>query len=244
MKESIFTEISQRQDFLQKYYAGMKTETAKITADEYTNEMLKLYKDYISIESNSFSYNYSTVGEDFGKLYLNLQVVNKDSSLSDSNNVVKYKIFPVNLSGGLKIGSGIGFAFMSNFSGQKDYYLSNDTIVSSPGDQFTPSLAAMIHFYNRSYKSVKIGGNFGFALPLSSTNMNLGFLIGLSAIFGRNDALVLSGGLSGMKIKILDRGLKSGNYFSDTSGQGIPTKFVYDLGCYVGISVNIQGGFK
>lgn len=242
LKETVFTEITERKDFLQKYYSSLQTEKTQISGDTYNTELLKLYKDYISVESNSFTYNYSTVGEDFGKMYLNLSVLNKDTSISDTSNIIKYKIFPVNLSGGLKIGSGVGFVFMSNFAGQEDFYLdSNRKIISSPGDNFTPSLAAMIHFYNKSYHSIKLGGNFGFALPLSSENMNLGFLLGLSAIFGKNDALVLSGGISGMKIKVLDRGLKTGDYYTDIAGTGVPTKFIYDMGGYVGISVNIAG---
>jgi hypothetical protein len=117
---------------------------------------------------------------------------------------------------GLKVDFGVGpaFSFGSNAKDDK-YFLANvdadgrglgaDSVKLTKlknNNAISPGLVAMMHIYARSGKLVSWGGTFGVGAGFqNTTDVNLSIYSGLCFVFGKREKVILSSGVSWLKIE-------------------------------------------
>ena len=150
----------------------------------------------------------------------------------------------VKVYGGLQVNASVGLSFGQFFSRPQSFYVRDSVIRSSDQDAFTPFLTSFVHFYPQSRRETSLGGSFGVGIPLGGSGATLEsitFFLGPSLVFGRNQRIVLSGGLIGGRVSQLSNGFVVGDRF-ELQPDFLQTEQVYRLGYAVGLSFNIIGG--
>ncbi len=144
--------------------------------------------------------------------------------------------------GGLQIRGGVGVSFGGFFKQPNDYFVRDSIIHSSSKDVFSPYLTSFIHFYRQSRSSASFGGSFGVGIPIGGNSglEAIAFFLGPSLVMGRDQGIVLSGGLFGGKANQLSGGYSVGDYFDADAGL-LKTESVYRMGYFLGVSFNLIG---
>lgn len=132
--------------------------------------------------------------------------------VNDLANFVADKTFEIEIpaKGGWKADFSVGpvASFGSNAK-DESYYLEPD--VANPDlaylrlrdnkNVFSPGLAAMMHFYNRSGRDVSFGGMFGVGAGFQSVDdLNFSLYVGGSAVMGKRQKIILSAGASFLRV--------------------------------------------
>ena len=221
--------------------AAVKKATSNISfgkarADKpFTEELYIVSRLFKDISTTPFRYQYMVnSAPDISEL--KLEIYPRLDSLS-KDTIVKY--FPVTSKGVVRVRTSFGVAF-SFFPKNKEYSVGpNDKIVESTGDLFVPVLSTLIHFYPVRAGGFKIGGAFGFGIPLQGENKDINFLLGPSFIIGQNELVIISTGVTGGKVKKLTGGWSVGDTVPSADFT-IPTKSYYDIGAFICLSFNIS----
>lgn len=132
---------------------------------------------------------------------------------NDLQNFISEKQFPIEIpvKGGLKADFSVGpvISFGKN-SRDENYYTiesGEDTVIlrqRANNNAISPGLAAMMHFYIRSGRIASIGGMFGVGAGFQGTSdANFSMFFGLSGVIGKRQKIVLSSGVSYLKVERL-----------------------------------------
>ena len=129
--------------------------------------------------------------------------------------------FDIPVKGGWKADFSVGptFSFGDGAKDEKYYFENTGTDGEATLKQrdnnnaVSPGLAAMMHFYRRSGKDFSWGGMMGVGAGFQAVDdADVSFYTGLSAVLGKSQKIMLSAGVSFLKV---DR-LKEGEYAVDT----------------------------
>ena len=148
---------------------------------------------------------------------------------------------PVSLTthGGLKVNASVGVSFVRFFDRPQSYYVRDSMIIADDEDAFSPIISSFFHFYPQSRRQVSVGGTFGLGIGVGGENAGLQtYFFGPSLILGKEQRIVFTTGLAGGKVERLAQGYTVGDAYDATV---IPTKSVYELGYFVGVSFNLIG---
>jgi hypothetical protein len=164
----------------------------------------------------------------------------KDSASTAKNNkdvqTVKDESIFIPVSGGIRISNSAGIGFTYVGASRKTYYLQNDSILASGVDnRIVPVVASFINAYSRGLGVVNVGGSFGIGVALQET-LSLNFMFGATAVFGRNEKILLTAGFVLAPVNEPDKGYYVGMH---TTNPDFPTKLNYEPGIFVCIHYNL-----
>ncbi|MBO0930817.1 hypothetical protein [Fibrella aquatilis] len=140
-------------------------------------------------------------------------------------------IDPFPVKGGWKIDYSVGP--VANFIADDQFFfeVSGDKNTLRQRDKgglfstITPTVSSMMHVFKRSHTGFAVGGLFGINAGFKEfTDIKLGFLTGVSAIFGRSQKVIVSTGVSYLPISRL----KEGQYVVGTSYPAVKIDEVTD----------------
>ncbi len=205
------------------------------------SKLAALWREYEALQANTFSKNYRA-GVDGDQITFNIQFT--PNEIGQSNKAPRMQMAPIEVAvaGGFKVNASIGVAFGQLFDRPQSYFVRDSIIRAEDKDSFLPIIASFFHFYGQSKGNISFGGNFGIGLPISGdSGQSASFFLGPSLIIGRGERLVLNGGLMGTRVERLAQGFEVGDRFQ-SEVNNVPTKDVYEMGYYLGLSFNILGG--
>lgn len=193
---------------------------------------------YEEMVDHQFAENYSfTPTEDVHTL--SIKLIPTDSAEVAGARTKTLSPIRLPVYGGLKVNASVGLSFAGFFNRPQDYFVQNGVIVGDDLDPFLPIVTSFFHFYPQSKRTVSVGGSFGLGVGIGGDNAGLQtYFFGPSLIMGKGQRIVLSSGLMGGKVERLGQGLQLGDTYDQTV---IPTKSIYELGYFLGISFNIMG---
>lgn len=203
----------------------------------FTDEVAAVTNLYREIDAASFQFAYAVeFNDDISGVKMQMYAKEKEGA-GAPDTLVKY--FEVNKKKGIRIRNSLGVAFTHFNANNRAYFIENGVLRSGPKDIFTPVLSTFIHFYTGNTASFKWGGAFGFGIPLQGDRKDVNFMLGLSSILGRNEAIMLTAGVAGAKVNKLLGGYKPGDATTETDPSKITT-LGYGIGGFVGLSLNLN----
>lgn len=222
-------------------YEDLKNLSAQF-GEEDLQQLIQLRYIYEEIAANEFSYSYQTTAkEDLTSLTVKL---NPKDNLPSNIQVASRRLatYEVSTKGGLKINGSIGLGFGQFFSRPQSYYVRDSVILADQQDSFVPYLASFLHFYNYTPDQVAFGGSFGVGIPVfnAKSDQSIAFFLGPSVFLGGAQRITLTGGILGARVEALGNGYKAGDVL-DNPFAGIPTVGRYQLGYFIGVSINVIG---
>ncbi|MFN7117496.1 MAG: hypothetical protein ACK4TA_11905 [Saprospiraceae bacterium] len=204
-------------------------------------KLAALWREYEALQGNSFTKNYRALAEG-DNLVFDIRLVPNDSGIANKAPTLQLAPLQVPVASSFKVNASIGLAFGQVFDRPKTYFVQDNTIRAEDQDSFLPFVASFFHFYGQSKGTVSLGGNFGIGLPITGDSaQSASFFLGPSLIIGRSDRLVINTGLMGTRVQRLAQGLTEGSVFL-SSVNNVPTKNVYEMGYFLGLSFNVLGG--
>jgi len=230
--ERIQTAVEQNRSELDAY-------TQEIRSKEL-QQLVALRYEYEALLANEFRYTYRAEAEG-DKVRFDMTLTPK-GELAATSSAKTLSPITVPVRGGIKVNSSIGVGFGQYFETPQSYSVRNQTIIAEEQSGFSPYLTSFVHFYAQSAGNLSAGGSFGIGFPLSGGNslQSATFFLGGSLFIGTSERVVLTVGLLGGRTDELAEGFQEGDTFiSDASL--VPTREVYELGGFVGISFNILG---
>ena len=204
--------------------------------DQLIDEVAAVAKLYKEINSAHFQFSYLVSNEeDISDLklevYPKLDSLNKDTVIQYFNLTKKHNV---------KIRNSVGVAFTFFNANNTSYYIGNDSVIRrSDKDLFTPLLSTFIHFYAGKVKGVKLGGAFGFGIPLQGEKKDVNFLLGLTAAIGKNEPVLLTFGAAGAKVNKLTNGNKLGDITTETDPANLVSAG-YGIGGFMSVTFNLS----
>lgn len=196
-------------------------------------EIAQLYKDIVSA---NFKFSYAVKQEE-DISDIKLELYPKVDSLS-KDTVVQY--FELSKKKNIRIRNSVGVAFSFFNENNTSYYIGADSIIrKGDKDLFTPLLSTFIHFYAGKVKGVKLGGAFGFGIPLQGEKKDVNFLLGLTAGFGKNEPILLTVGAAGARVNKLTNGYKVGDKTNLTDPAKL-TASGYGIGGFMSVTFNLS----
>jgi hypothetical protein len=223
-------------------YEDLQNLVSRFGEDDF-QQLVQLRYMYEEIGANDFSYTYHTTAkDDVTSLTVKL---NPKESLPDAIQVKSRRLaaIEVHSKGGLKINGSLGIGFGQFFSPPQSYYVRDSIILSDQEGSFSPYLASFLHFYNYRPGQTAFGGSFGIGLPVfgsSNKEQSVAFFLGPSVYLGTAQRITLTGGIMGARAPALGNGYKVGDVL-DNPFAGIPTVSRYQLGYFIGVSINVIG---
>lgn len=207
----------------------------------YTDEVTTVINLYREIAAASFIFSYALEFNDAVSA-VKLQLYSKNEAAGQTaDTMVQY--FDVNRKKGMRIRNSLGVAFTYFNANNRTYIIDNGVLKTGAKDLFTPLLSTYIHFYAAQNRSFKWGGAFGFGIPLQGEKKEINFMLGLTAVLGRNDAIMLSAGIAGAKVTKLLGDYKPGDNTTETDIAKITTTG-YSAGGFMGLSLNLSSLLK
>ncbi|HEY1112585.1 MAG TPA: hypothetical protein VGE66_03460 [Chitinophagaceae bacterium] len=200
----------------------------------FLDEVASVAALYREISNADFHFSYA-LNAGPGLSDLKLEVYPQAPGARDT--VVHY--FSLERKNGLRIRNSVGVAFTHFNANNTTYFIDeNRTIRSGDKDLFTPLLTTLIHFYPGGERTVRLGGSFGFGLPVQGEKKDINFLLGATAAFGQNEPILVSAGFSGAKVNKLTKGYRVGEVTTETD-PGKLTAAGYDIGGFLAITFNL-----
>ncbi|MBK8491848.1 MAG: hypothetical protein IPL49_13410 [Saprospirales bacterium] len=226
---------------LDKTYEDLEKVVSELSGEDF-QQLIKLRYTYEEVMSNDFSFAYQTTAkQDLTELTVKL---NPKEDLPDNIRVASRKLasFQVPTKGGLKINGSVGIGFGQFFARPQSYFVRDSIILADNEDSFVPYLSSFLHFYNYKPGQVSIGGSFGVGMPVfnSKGDQSIAFFLGPSLFLGGAQRITLTGGIMGARVQNLANGYKVGDVL-DNPFLGVPTGNSYQLGYFLGISINVIG---
>lgn len=202
----------------------------------FTEQMMSVAGISREIAAARFRFSYAVeYSNEFSGV--KLQLYAKHNKQEGTDTLVQY--FEVSRRRPLKIRNSLGLAFSHFSSNNTTYSIANGVLQSGPKDLFTPVLSTFIHFYTGKTGSFKWGGALGFGIPLQAEKKEVHFMLGLSAILGRNEMIMVSAGLAGARVTKLLNGYKAGEPVAEPDISKITT-LGYSAGAYLAVSLNLS----
>jgi len=216
---------------------GRLEQDRKLHPHIFTEEIAAVTNLYREIDAASFQFAYAIeFNDDISGV--KMQMYAKDNGQAAApDTLVKY--FEVNKKKGIRIRNSLGVAFTHFSANNRAYYIENGVLGSGPKDMFTPVLSTLIHFYTGNGATFKWGGAFGFGIPLQGERKDVNFMLGLSSVLGRNEAIMLTAGVAGAKVNKLLGGYKPGDNTTETDVSKITT-LGYSIGGFIALSLNLN----
>jgi hypothetical protein len=209
-------------------------------------DLLKLtamWRTYEGLSTNTFSRTYRTIAKG-DQLSFSIKLDPTEAArLKLTSNSVQLAPIEVPVYGGFKVNASIGVAFGQPIDRPQSFFVRDSIIRGEDKDSFVPIISSFFHFYGQTANTVSFGGSFGIGLPIggSSNLQSASFFLGPSMIIGRGERIVLTGGLMGTRVERLAQGFQVGDRFRSVINN-VPTKQVYELGYFLGLSFNVLGG--
>lgn len=203
-------------------------------------KLATLWREYEALQANDFAKDHrvDALGD---QMTFNIRFSPNDSA---NSNVPSLQMAPIKVAvaGGFKVNASIGVSFGQFFTRPQSYFIRDQRIRAEDDDSFYPVISSFFHFYSQSKGNTSFGGAFGIGLPLTGSNagQSASFFLGPSLIIGRSERLVLSGGLMGSQVERLAQGYSVGDLLVSDANV-VPTKDVYEMGYFLGLSFNIVG---
>jgi len=201
---------------------------------DFTTHSISLYRLYTEIVKANFTNNTTIkLKENTDGIHLSffnkLDSANKDSIVKD----IYFTVKPV-----LKISNTTGFGLTFFEANKYNYYIAEDSSIKTDGvENSVPVISTFLHFYKSSTATLKWAGTLGVGIPMSGEK-NINFLLGLSAIIGKNDMLFITCGVAGSKVSKLGRDLHLGDKLQNPL-LTLPTRSAYELAPFISLSFNI-----
>lgn len=175
-----------------------------------------------------------------------ITAIDKDSTQPDNEKIYELKLFTKNRFR-FDFSTGIGTLFnLSN----RSYSLipggaDSATIKKNPGNEkFIPVIAAFLHGGYDIGASFKPALTLGLSLDASSIDITT-VLFGISAMMGREERLILTGGWAMKKISTLRSDFVAGQTYAKIDiGSTIPTESVFKGGWFLALSYNLTNKAK
>lgn len=204
-------------------------------ANFFLEEVVSVAALYREITNTNFHFSYAiNSGADLSDL--KLEIYPKESGSKDT--VVQY--FQLEGRNNIRIRNSVGIAFTYFNANNTKYYIDeNGMIQTGDKDLFNPLLSTLLHFYSGRAAGVKLGGAFGFGIPVQGEKKDINFLLGATAGFGQNEPILVSAGFSGAKVNKLMNGYKVGQKTSETDPEKLTTSG-YDIGGFLSITFNMS----
>lgn len=216
-------------------------EVLDLLVSEYSIEKIRenylnAFESYDKIMHADFDREFSLNGDlDVTTLTMDF-VRNMGNDSLESLPVIKSRKIEIPTMGGLRINSSAGITFLRFANGHYTYDNVDGVIDQTSADAFIPSLTTMFHFYRQTPRSIGLGGNFGFGVPIEGDKEFI-YMLGGSAIIGKSQRVIVNFGAFGGKVERLS-GVKVGDVIA--AGSIVPTKKIFELGGYVGLTLNIN----
>ncbi len=233
--ESTFQLSDERVQAYEEKIQSMEEELPQIKAWGF-NDLASIRYQYEEMKDHQFERSFILEPEgDINKISIKLVPLDSlKSSQVPERNLSEVKVTGY---GGIKVNASLGLSFAGFFDRPQDYFLNDGVIVGDDLDPFLPIMTSFFHFYPESRSNLSVGGTFGLGIALGGDNAGLqNYFLGPSFIFGKGQRIVLSGGLMTGKVDRLSRGLEVGDPFDS---EFIPTKSIFELGYFLGISFNL-----
>lgn len=206
-------------------------------------KLASLWREYEALQANTFTKDYRTLA-DADNIVFNIRLTPNDSGVSNKAPAIQIAPIEVPVAGGFKVNASIGLAFGQLFKRPQSYFVRDSFIRAEDKDSFFPIVASFFHFYSQSKNTVSFGGNFGIGLPITGdSGQSASFFLGPSLLIGRDNRLVLNAGLMGTRVERLAQGFQLGDSFPSRVNN-VPTKNVYEMGYFLGLSFNVIGSNK
>lgn len=201
----------------------------------FLEEVISVAELYREISSANYSFSYA-INSEPNLSDLKLEIFPKQSGTSDT--LVQY--FHLEGKRNIRIRNSVGVAFTYFSANNTNYYIDNNSTIQSGGkDLFTPLLSTLLHFYGGKTAGIKLGGAFGFGIPVQGDKKDINFLLGSTAAFGQNEPILLTAGFSGAKVDKLAYGYKVGEQTAETNPEKLTTRG-YDIGGFISITFNLS----
>ena len=202
----------------------------------FTEEILSVGKLYNEIANTPFSYNYKVSSDaDINQIKLALYP-RTDAESKDT--ITKY--FAIKTRNSIRLRNSIGLIFTYFGNSDHSFFTGKDSaITQGRGDLFVPAIGTFLNFYRSGTNNFKWGGSIGFGLPISGNIKELQFLLGICTVFGKNEPIVFSFGLTGGKVNKLKDGLQIGDKVPPEYSSNL-TKSVYGIGSFFSLSINMS----
>lgn len=202
-------------------------------------KLATLWREYEALQANDFAKDHRVMATG-DQLNFNIKFNPSDAA----SNVPAIQVAPLEIpvAGSFKVNASIGVSFGQFFDRPQSYFIRDQRIRAEDNDSFYPVISSFFHFYGQSKGNTSLGGAFGIGLPITGDNagQSASFFLGPSLIIGRSERLVLSGGLMGSQVERLAQGYEVGDLFVSDANLA-PTKNVYEMGYFLGLSFNIVG---
>ncbi len=112
-------------------------------------------------------------------------------------------------------------------------------------DLFLPSVGALIHLYRRTPRDLKLSLSTGVSI---SQNQAATYYLGGSAIFGRTQRIIFSGGIAGKQVKTATNIYKPGTILAMNPTSVSSIDFLdnspFKVGVFLGVTYNLSSGVK
>jgi hypothetical protein len=206
-------------------------------------KLAAVWRQYEALLGNSFTKNHSSLAQSDDMVF-NIRFTPNQTGASRQVPALQLSPIQVPVAGGFKVNASVGVAFGQLFDQPLSYFVRDSIIRTEAQDRFLPLIASFFHFYGQSKGTVSFGGNFGIGLPITGdSGQGASFFLGPSLIIGRGERLVLNGGFLGTRVTRLAQGFAEGDRFR-SQVNNVPTKNVYELGYFLGLSFNVLGGSR
>lgn len=103
-------------------------------------------------------------------------------------------------------------------------------------EKFAPSIGALMHFYRKRASGFNWGGNFGLSV---NNETKLNYHLGLSALFGEEQRIVVSLGFTLARVRLLNSEYQIDGKIPKTITT-IPTENFYRIGSFISLTYNLS----
>jgi hypothetical protein len=180
--------------------------------DKILNETDNLYQ-IANSDGNYFAISNPIYLKDADEVDFDVKIAKTEAELSTAKPITPR----FNVGGGTKFDYSVGPVF--NTLSDDSYFLDSKKMLQKNKNEnaFTPGLAAMMHLTHRNIGNNAFGGMFGINANFKEiTDVNLGFLGGLTAVFGKDQKVFVSTGVSFFKVsRLKDDQFKIGTVYTD-----------------------------
>lgn len=235
----------------EELYDDVKTANTKVETIKGEKFIQKTVDAYARIHRSNFEYISQYIHAEKDQIKVSINVQPKDPV----SQVLNYNQFNGDFTGtvtGFKINFSTGvFGIFGNKMFDQSYRLdpvapttpggSVDSNVIRKNDtkaSIAPAFGALMHFYNKRPGGFNWGGNFGMSI---SGDAHINFHAGASIIFGEEQRIILSGGLTLAQAKLItDQYRENQVIHKSVALNPVPTQGFYQTGFFLAFTYNVS----
>jgi len=228
---------------LQEALDNLKTAKAKVDALNTASFTTQLKKSFDLINYSNFTYESAPFRAAKDLMDININIQSKAVTICDNSAAFNTDIigkvygFKVDFSSGLFLLAGKNLFDQTYSTLPINGDANNNQVVQNKNKStVAPAVGALLHFYYKQPGFFSWGGAFGLSV---NNDTNLNYHGGLSALFGEDSRIVLSGGLTLARIKLLTDDYTVGGTIPKTVTT-VPTSNFYKWGWFFSLTYNIS----